>query len=348
MSIWILFQHLAFAAALTILSAAITWLMLHRVRIMDEPNARSSHQQATPRGGGVAIVTTFLVGVGLIELLGEEVQIHQHYFWVFLLSSVLIAAISLYDDITQKSFQIKLATQVVAIALAISAGLVLDGTTVAVLDGLPWLAITITVVWLLGMTNAYNFMDGIDGMAAITAIVVSLFFAVITLSHGSNFAYLVSFVVAAGAAGFLCFNWPPASIFMGDVGSAFLGFVLAALALMAASYDNSHTSFFVMPLLLFHYIFDTAFTMGRRILAGENPAQAHRGHLYQLLVRMGSSHRQVTLLYAGLVVIQGGAALMIDSLLGLDRLWLFVPFLLLYSVAAWWIVGRARVLGLIT
>ncbi len=344
-SVWV--QHLGFAAVLMALSAAITWLMLHRVRIMDEPNARSSHQHATPRGGGVAIVVTFLLGVGAIELLGEETQIHQHYFWVFLLSSVLIAAISLYDDVTQKSFQVKLATQVVAIALAMGAGLVLDGTTVPLLADLPGLALVITALWLLGLTNAYNFMDGIDGMAAVTAIVVSLFFAAITLWHGSNFAYLVSFVVAAGAAGFLCFNWPPASIFMGDVGSAFLGFVLAALALMAASFDNSHTSFFVMPLLLLHYIFDTVFTMGRRILAGENPAEAHRGHLYQLLVRLGGSHLQVTLLYGGLAMAQGAAALMMDRLPGLERLWLFVPFLLLYSVAAAIIIRRARVAGLL-
>jgi len=347
MSIWILLQHLGFAAVLTIISASITWLMLHRVRIMDEPNARSSHQQATPRGGGVAIVATFLIGVGVIELIGDKVQVHQHYFWVFLLSSLLIAAISLYDDITQKSFKVKLVTQLVAIALAMGAGLMLDATTVPILKGLPWLAMTITALWLLGLTNAYNFMDGIDGIAAATAIVASLFFAAITLAHGSNFAYLVSFVIAAGAAGFFLFNWPPATIFMGDVGSAFLGFVLAALALMAASYDNSHTPFFIMPLLLFHFIFDTVFTMGRRILAGENPAEAHRGHLYQLLVRMGGSHRQVTLLYVGLGTMQGCAALMIDAIAGMERLWLFAPFVLFYSLAAAVIVRRARGLGLV-
>ncbi|MDQ6963322.1 MAG: hypothetical protein Q9M13_00210, partial [Mariprofundales bacterium] len=293
MTLLVVLQHLGFAASLTALSAAITWVMLHHVRIMDEPNARSSHKRATPRGGGVAIVSTFMVGVGLIAWLGDEVQIHQYYFWVFLLSSLLIAAISLYDDITQKSFQVKLMTQIVAIALAMSAGLVLDGSMVATLADWPGVAMFITACWLLGMTNAYNFMDGIDGMAASTALVVSLFFAVIALQHGSNFAYLVSFVIAAGAAGFALFNWSPATIFMGDVGSAFLGFVLAALALMAASFDNSHTPFFVMPLLLFHFIFDTVFTMARRIIAGENPAEAHRSHIYQLLVRMGGSHGHV-------------------------------------------------------
>ncbi len=343
----ILLQHLTFAALLVLLSAAITRIMLHRVRIMDEPNERSSHQKATPRGGGVAIVLTFLVGVGAIRLFGDSTQIHQHYFWIFLPSSLLIAAISFYDDIKEKSFQIKLITHIVAIALTMSAGLVLDTTTLPALTGLPWLAGAITLLWLLGMTNAYNFMDGIDGIAATTAIIASLFFAAITLSQGSNFAYLVSFVIAAATAGFLRYNLPPARIFMGDVGSAFLGFVLAALALLAASYDNAHTSFFVMPLLLFHFIFDTMFTMGRRILAGENPAQAHRSHIYQLLVRMGRTHGAVTLLYATLGLLQGVAAIFLTTLPGVQRLWLFVPFLLCYTCAALLVTRRARQRALI-
>ncbi|RMH52909.1 MAG: glycosyltransferase family 4 protein [Zetaproteobacteria bacterium] len=342
-----LVEHLLFALLLALLSAAGTWLMLHRVRIMDRPNARSSHRVPTPRGGGVAIVVTFLAGLSAIRLFGDSSQIHRHYFWAFLLSALLIAAISLYDDIKEKSFQIKLLTHVVAVAVAMAAGLTLDARTVPALQGHPVLAGAVTALWLVGMTNAYNFMDGIDGLAATTAIIAALFFAAITLSAGSNFAYLVSFVIAASAAGFLWFNRPPARIFMGDVGSAFLGFVLAALALMAASYDKAHTSFFVMPLLLLHFIFDTSFTMARRILAGENPTQAHRSHLYQLLVRMGRTHAQVTLLYGALGLLQGAAALWIPHLSGLQRLWPFVPFLLLYTVAAVALTRRARAAGLI-
>ncbi|MDQ6964330.1 MAG: hypothetical protein Q9M13_05360, partial [Mariprofundales bacterium] len=115
----------------------------------------------------------------------------------------------------------------------------------------------------------------------------------------------------------------------------------------AASFDNSHTPFFVMPLLLFNFILDTEFNKARRIIDAENPAEAHRIHIYQLLLRMGGSHGHVTLLYLALAVLQGGAALLIDRLIGLERLLLFLPFLLLYSVAASVVVWRARNLGLI-
>ncbi|MDX8409024.1 MAG: glycosyltransferase family 4 protein [Mariprofundales bacterium] len=342
-----LLQHVVFAFSLLLLSVAITWLMRRYGRILDHPNARSSHSAVTPRGGGVAIVLTFLLGVAMIGLLGQESQIGQRYFWVFLLSSLLIAAISLYDDIQAKPFQIKLLTHIVAIVLTMSAGLVLDGLLVPGIGHNTPLLVAISFVWLLGLTNAYNFMDGIDGLATATAVIAALFFAAITFSQGSNFMYLVSIVVAAAAVGFLWFNRPPATIFMGDVGSAFLGFVLAAMAIMAASFDQSHTSFFVMPLLLFHFIFDTIFTMGRRILAGENPAMAHRSHLYQLLVRMGKSHGYVTLVYGALGIVQGLAAMMMVQISGVARLWCFAPFLLLYAIAAVMITRRARGLAII-
>ncbi|MDQ6951578.1 MAG: glycosyltransferase family 4 protein [Mariprofundales bacterium] len=338
-----LFQHAGFAFLLLLLAAAGTWLMRRYGRILDHPNARSSHAETTPRGGGVAIVITFLIGVATIGGLGEESQIHQRYFWAFLISSLLIAAISLYDDIQEKTFQIKLATHVIAIVLAISAGLQLRGVIIPGMGNSQFLLAMLSFLWLLGLTNAYNFMDGLDGIAASTAVIAALFFAMITFEQGSSFMYLVSLVVAAASAGFLIFNWPKGSIFMGDVGSAFLGFVLAAMAIMAASFDRSHTSFFVMPLLLLHFLFDTIFTMGRRILAGENPARAHCTHLYQLLVQMGKSHRQVTLIYSGLGLAQGAAAMLMVHILGTGaRLWCFVPFILGYTAAAIALTRRAR------
>jgi UDP-GlcNAc:undecaprenyl-phosphate GlcNAc-1-phosphate transferase len=107
-------------------------------------------------------------------------------------------------------------------------------------------------------------------------------------------------VLLAGAAGFLVFNFPPARIFMGDVGSAFLGFTFATLAVIGASLDLGHLSFYIVPLLLFHFIFDTAFTFLRRLSRGEKVHLAHRTHLYQLLNGLGYSHRAVSLFHYGL------------------------------------------------
>lgn len=311
---------------------------------MDIPNARSSHKMPTPRAGGVAIVVTFIIGIMVIFMLADKAQIHQEYFWGFLLSAMLIALISFYDDLKAYTFKIKLITHLVAIVVVLVTGIVLDQLALPLVGNvvLGWVGYAITFVWLLGLTNAYNFMDGVDGMAALTAIIACSFFAWISFHLGSYFVYILSYTILAGAAGFLFWNWSPAKIFMGDTGSAFLGFVFACMAIIAARYDVSHTTFLVIPMLLFHFIFDTTFTLSRRAMAGENVTQAHRTHLYQLLVRMGLTHARVTLLYGLMAIIQGFAAVWMVQSPGELRLWFFVPFIVLYFVLARRIVRQAR------
>jgi len=308
------------------------------------PNERSSHELPTPRGGGLAIVATVLVGIIAIFLFADKAYIDRQYFWGFLISVAAIAFISFYDDIKNYPFQIKLLTHFIAVVLVIASGIVIDELSIPGLGfvKLGWVGYLLTFFWLLGLTNAYNFMDGIDGLAASTAIIACAFFAWITFQEGSHFVYIVSYAVLAGSTGFLFWNRPPARIFMGDVGSTFLGFVLACMAIIAARYDMSHTSFLVVPMLLFHFIFDTSFTMARRVLAGENITQAHRTHIYQLLVRMGASHRDVTSLYCLLGTVQGLAAIWMTNIIGDDRLWMFVPFFVIYSMAAYVIIYRAK------
>lgn len=340
--VWL--THGLFGLFLTLLAMLVTWWMLRRVQLMDVPNARSSHVTPTPRGGGIAIVLTFMMGMLSVLWLGDETHIQQQYFYAFAFSSFLIAAISLYDDISEKSFKIKLLTHMIAVVVLLASGVVLDTLSIPVLGNvdLGWLGWIFSFLWLLGLTNAYNFMDGIDGLAAGTAVVVSAFFAYITFMQGSHFIYICCYTIFAGSLGFLMFNVPPARIFMGDVGSAFLGFTFAAMAIIAARYDHSHTSFLVMPLLMFHFIFDTVFSMSRRILVGDNPLTAHRTHLYQLCVQMGATHRQVSVFLCGLCVIQGLAAIGMLSIQGDMRLLVFVPFICCYAFAAWWIVRCAQ------
>jgi len=338
-------SHLVFASVLFGIATSLTWLMLSRVRIMDIPNARSSHHAPIPRGGGVAIVVTFLLGVVVIDLLGDKTPLSQQYFWAFLGSALLIAVVSFLDDITDQGFLVKLATQFLAALFVVASGIVLDQFSVPFVGNLqlPWLGTILTIFWVVGLTNSYNFMDGIDGLAATTAVIASAFFAYITFRHDSLFIYITSYTVMAGAGGFLVFNRPPARIFLGDVGSAFLGFIFAVMAIVAARYDHSHTSFLVVPLLLLHFLFDTTATLCRRIVARENITQAHRTHAYQLLVRMGLSHGRVTLIYAVLGVLQGIAAIVMVEIGGEARLWVFAPFLLAYTVAYLIIWGQTRI-----
>ncbi|MBU1215235.1 MAG: undecaprenyl/decaprenyl-phosphate alpha-N-acetylglucosaminyl 1-phosphate transferase [Gammaproteobacteria bacterium] len=316
---------------------------------MDMPNARSSHQNPTPRGGGLAMVVAFLIGIILIHLIGDKSPIYSLYFVGFLAAAFMIATISFYDDVKHCAFEIKLAGQLLAVIVAMSSGIVIDVMHLPLLGevGLGWWAYPITLLWVFGLTNAYNFIDGLDGLAASTAVIAAIFLSYISFQQGSHFIYLASMTLAAAALGFLIFNLPTAKIFMGDVGSTFLGLVFAVMAVIAARYDHSHTSLFVVPLLLFHFIFDTTYTFARRLIAGEHVFTAHRTHLYQLLNRMGLSHGKVTAIYSLLAIVQGwGAILMMDAQ-GSLRVLIFVPFGLLYMLLALFIMRKAKLYGII-
>jgi UDP-GlcNAc:undecaprenyl-phosphate GlcNAc-1-phosphate transferase len=344
-----LLTHVLFCLSLVAVSAGITWAMLHRIRIMDIPNERSSHARPIPRSGGIAIVASFLIGVVAIYLFGDRTPILTRYFQGFLISSLAIAGISIYDDINNKSFLVKLATQAVAAMVVLAAGLVIDEIGIPWLGPvhLGWLAYPISFLWIMGLTNAYNFMDGLDGLAAGQAVIVSFFFMLITLNAGSIFVYITCYTILAGACGFLIFNFPPARIFMGDVGSAFLGFVFATLAIIAARYDHSHTSFFVMPLLVFNFIFDTFFTFVRRLIMGENVTKAHREHLYQLFQRSGFSHQTVSLCHYGMTIVQGIVAICMVNVIGDKRILFFLPVLGLQLAYSYFVLNRAKKAGLL-
>ena len=144
-----------------------------------------------------------------------------------------------------------------------------------------------TVLWLLFATNAMNFIDGLNGLAGGVALIAAGFLAGIAAAHGGWFAYFAALLLVAGLAGFLPFNFPRARIFMGDVGSQFCGFILAILAVVASRFDNVELSFLIVPMLLSGVLFDVAFTLIRRALAGERLTEPHRGHLYQVAQRSG-------------------------------------------------------------
>jgi len=342
-------NHLLFAALIAWLSAIVTFYLVRHLRALDIPNERSSHTRVTPRGGGVAIVAGFLIGISLIQSIGDKTPIFTQYFFGFLLSGLMLAVISFYDDFHTVSFRFKLGGQLLAILLALWSGIVIDQLHMpifGVVDFGIW-AYPLTFLWLLGLTNAYNFIDGLDGLATSTALIVALFFAVVTFLQGSHFIYLASLSLAAAALGFLIFNWSPAKIFMGDVGSTFLGFTFAVMAVIAARYDHAHTSLFVMPLLLFHILFDTVFTFSRRLMAGDHVFTAHRTHLYQLLNRIGYSHKHVATIYAALAVSQGIAAAWMVRSLGAERVYVFIPFVIAYGFATILVLRMAKRKGIV-
>ena len=349
MTISAFLTHLGFGAALCALSATLTWLLMKRVRIIDVPNERSSHTNPTPRSGGIAIVATFFVGLAALWGLSDDPVLGQSYFGAFCASAFLIAVVSIVDDLSGMSFRAKLMLQIGCAITVMALGVVVDQLSLPVVGvwHLGWLAYPLTLMWIVGLTNAFNFMDGIDGISGGTAVLAAGFFAAITLTQGSSFLYLVSIVIGAASLGFLLWNWQPAKIFMGDSGSQFLGFVLAVLAVMAGRFDASHVSYFVMPMLFFHYIWDTVYTFIRRLRAGERVTQAHRSHLYQLMNRLGLSHARATGVYLLIGTLQGLGALMLVQLPGELRILVFVPFVVLQLFLTIGVTRRARAAGLI-
>ena len=343
-----LYLHLAFGIALTIIAYVVTWAMARFVRIMDEPNHRSSHVKAVPRAGGVSVVITFYIGICITWLLGEFEGVQASLLIGFLFSTFLIAAISLIDDITDQSALVKLVTQMIAVVIVLSLGITLDEIAIPVVGyvDLGVVGYVISFFWILGLTNSFNFMDGLDGLAGGVTAIAGLFFMIITFTEGSSFVYIISYSLLAGALGFLFLNFPPAKIILGDVGAAFLGFVFAVLAIIATRYDESRTSFLVIPLLTFNLIYDTSYTFLRRLAQGKNVLEAHREHLYQLMNRSGFSHMEVVLTQYCMVFMQGLGALWIVNIPGNERMLVFIPFLAFQLAYTWQVRKKAQRSGI--
>jgi UDP-GlcNAc:undecaprenyl-phosphate GlcNAc-1-phosphate transferase len=305
---WELFKlQVAALGGLLFLSLSVTWIILYYVRLLDHPNERSSHTLATPKCGGVGIVTSFVVGVMLSQLWGDLYQVGYSTLCSLVVPVMLVALVSLADDIRELSPLFRLGVQVVAASLflyMIKLFPVVESTGGnAILQHiLFWVG---SLLWLVGMANAFNFMDGIDGLAAGQGLIVSFFFSMIHFGIGQYFVGFVSLVVAVGCVGFLAFNFPPAKVFMGDVGSVSIGFILASLALFSYQANPSLEILLVMPLLMSNFIFDTVSTFILRLIKKERLFQSHRSHLYQQFARCGFSQRTVTMTNYGMAIIQG-------------------------------------------
>ncbi len=303
-------RHIAFALLLAGISAALVRLMID-LGIMDRPDPRKSHRLPTPKSGGVGIVAAFLLGIATLYEFAFFSRLADPYFRGVILASALIAIVAFLDDLRDWPFVVKLTAQIVAALAAIASGLYVRVYHLPYLGAvdLGWLGAGASLVWILFTTNAMNFIDGIDGLAGGVALIASLFLCVIAERVGGWFVYFAALLLAAGIAGFMPFNFPRARIFMGDVGSQFCGFVLAVLGIAASRFERVEMSFLSVPLLLSGVLFDVAFTLARRALAGERVTAPHRGHLYQVAVRSGLDARGVTLIHWGFAILGGLAAI---------------------------------------
>ncbi|MCP5160064.1 MAG: glycosyltransferase family 4 protein [Hahellaceae bacterium] len=294
--------------------------------ILDVPNSRSSHVNPTPRGAGLIFV---VLSVGVWGGLSVGGYIEWSYAAPFLLSLVLTAGVGFYDDLAGASPLLRLAVQTIAVIISLLAFPSLPeiqwfGWST------PWPPVVfsillLTLVWLV---NLFNFMDGIDGIAGVETVSV-LGGGILLLLVGDGEAYaLYPLVLMAAVAGFLMLNWPPAKVFMGDVGSGFLGLAIGLIAIISAI--ETQVNLWCWLILMSVFIADATMTLMRRIFRGQRFYEAHRSHAYQRLSRRWNSHAKVTglLLAFNLLVLfplammvmywpQSGAAIFILTLGGL-------------------------------
>jgi UDP-N-acetylmuramyl pentapeptide phosphotransferase/UDP-N-acetylglucosamine-1-phosphate transferase len=261
--------------------------LLHRAAVLDQPNERSLHQTPVPRGGGIAVVAAIVIAWLVLMFAG----LVAWSLSIVLLGALLLAAVSWRDDRGGLPPAARLAVQAVAVALGL-AMVALLGAPMLLHEWLPWWlgATAVALLWLWSI-NLFNFMDGIDGLAGSEAAAIGLGLVLFaTIGHGrdSHLAALAA-PVAAASIGFLVWNWAPARIFLGDVGSVPLGYLLGFLLLGVAA-DGHWKIALILPL---YFLADATITLFRRLLRGERVWRPHREHLYQRAVQRGLSHAAV-------------------------------------------------------
>lgn len=292
-------------AAMLLTIVATDMVRTHAIRraMFDVPNQRSSHTVPTPRGGGAAIVAVVLLSIAL----GAAVRILPSNIAAALFGGgTLVAAIGWLDDRHNVKPSGRAAVHVCAAAWAVywvgGLGPVHLGRMATFPGSLERLLWVLAIAWT---TNLYNFMDGIDGIAAVETIIAGSVGAGILLLGSAFGMAFVSATLGGAAAGFLVWNRMPARVFMGDVGSGFLGFIFAVIALAAT--HTGVASAIVWVMLLLTFITDASVTLMRRALRGESWTSAHRLHAYQRLVQSGLNHAQVVRL---VVLIDGLLAIL--------------------------------------
>ncbi len=286
---------------------------------LDHPNERSLHSSVIPRCGGWGIMATLLV------FLAASLPL----MWQLSVALALLAGISFIDDRRGLSARVRLVFQ----ALAISIVLIVQ------VGGMPWwLQILVALGWLW-LTNLYNFMDGSDGLAGLMTLIG---FGSLAIALGSSAPLLMMVSVAASGAalGFLFFNWAPARIFLGDVGSIPLGFLAGALGFLGWRHGSWGLW---LPILVFSpFIADASATLIKRVWRHEKIWQAHREHYYQRLIQAGVPHRETSMIYGAAMLIAGLLAVVLRDA-GLELLWPALGlWILALAACGIWIERRVR------
>jgi UDP-N-acetylmuramyl pentapeptide phosphotransferase/UDP-N-acetylglucosamine-1-phosphate transferase len=330
----------------TVIVAAVVFLLAYGItrhlcspaawlRLLDHPNERSLHAAPTPRTGGLAILGSLVTGFVISQaLFGDGAGSHTTSGWL-IAAALLIGAVSFWDDRAGLPPGLRFAVHsAAAVIVVVGAGLTVPQISFPLFGtwSLGPLGPPLAVLFLMWMTNLYNFMDGMDGFAGGMTVVGFGFLAYVAYRAGHSSLAALALLVIAATAGFLVYNVPPARIFMGDVGSAPLGFLAGALSLQGVQEEVFDIW---VPVLIFSpFLVDATTTLVQRLLRGEKVWQAHREHYYQRLVLSGWSHRKTVLIEYLLMVACGGSALLYVQAGERGRFGILAAWVLLYVTLA--------------
>ena len=285
----------ALFVASAVISALVTrFAIAHALRrdLLDHPNERSSHTQPVPRVGGIGIALGLVVPFMMMA--------RGAHWWTLAGAIAAMAGVGLLDDFRNLAASRKYMLQLTIVALLMWSGMVAQQFWAPVTGtvSLGWLAWPLTLVWLTGFPNFFNFIDGTNGMAGGSAVILGGFFAAYAVTEGRPDAAMMGLLMAGSALGFLFYNFPRAKTFMGDTGSLSLGLCAALLALSRHDPAGKHVT--ASLILCSVIIYDCTTTIFKRLRRGENIFAAHRSHHYQRLARAGWGHTRVAWLYYGM------------------------------------------------
>ena len=279
--------------------------LAYRIGAIDVPkDGRRMHKRPTPRLGGLAIFGGFLIAAVLTG------QLTPQRLWI-LAGAAVIVVLGIFDDRNALSAKFKFVIQILAAAIPVIFGdlrIAMFTNPFLFSDSLYWnlgaLSIPITILWIVAITNAVNLIDGLDGLAVGVSSIASMTMLAVALFIGETEIAVILAALAGACVGFMPYNLNPASIFMGDTGSTFLGYMLATLSIQGLFKVYALISFAVPFLILGLPIFDTAFAIVRRVLSGRSPLAPDRGHVHHRLIDMGFNQKQaVAILYVISVVL---------------------------------------------
>lgn len=328
LSPWVLGLGVALAGLASWAATGAVLRLLIARRIYDAPNDRSSHSQPKPRGAGLAVVPVVVVAWGLAALAAPD---GSAAFWPMIVGVALLGAISWADDLKSQPARLRFGLQVAAVALGLwglgPAALVFQGLLPPLADHL------LTALLWLWFINLFNFMDGIDGITAVETITIggglALVGALFSATPGEAF---YPATLAAAALGFLYWNWAPSRIFLGDVGSIPLGYLIGWLLISTAA-DGQWTVALILPL---YYLCDASWMLAKRIRKREKLWIGHREHFYQRAVQRGFSHAAV----AGRILLCNGLLVALALLAAAGQPWIALPLALLAVAVLLFILAR--------